>query len=65
MTLQALRKELNLPQEVIVDGMKMKRANLSKVEKRSDMLVSTVRGYVEAMGRKLELVACMPCPCKA
>jgi len=60
MTLQALRKELNLTQEVIADGMKMKQANVSKVEKRSDMLVSTVRSYVEAMGGKLELVAKMP-----
>lgn len=60
MTLQALHKELNLTQEVIADGMKMKQANVSKVEKRSDMLVSTVRSYVEAMGGKLELVAKMP-----
>lgn len=60
MTLQALRKELNLTQEVIADGMKMKQANVSKMEKRSDMLVSTVRSYVEAMGGELELVARIP-----
>jgi transcriptional regulator len=60
MTLQALRKELNLTQEVIASGMKIKQANVSKVEKRSDMLVSTVRSYVEAMGGTLELVARMP-----
>jgi transcriptional regulator len=60
MTLQALRKKLNLTQAVIADGMKMKQANVSKVEKRSDMLVSTVRSYVEAMGGKLELIAHIP-----
>lgn len=60
MTLQALRKQLNLTQEVIADSMNMKQANVSKVEKRSDMLISTVRSYVEALGGKLELVAQIP-----
>lgn len=60
MTLQALRKELNLTQEVIAEGMRMRQANVSKVEHRSDMLISTVRSYIEAMGGRLELVAHFP-----
>ncbi|MDH4556133.1 helix-turn-helix domain-containing protein [Pseudomonas sp. BN417] len=60
MTLQALRKELNLTQEAMADLLDMKQANVSKVEKRSDMLISTLRNYVEAMGGTLELVARLP-----
>ncbi|MDP2370488.1 helix-turn-helix domain-containing protein [Rhodoferax sp.] len=33
---------------------------ISRLEKRSDMLLSTLRRYVEAMGGKLELVAQFP-----
>lgn len=38
----------------------MKQGNVSKVEKRTDMLLSTLREYVEAMGGTLELVARLP-----
>ncbi|MBA1243994.1 XRE family transcriptional regulator [Pseudomonas japonica] len=60
LTLQALRKELNLTQEAVAGLLDMKQANVSKVEKRTDMLISTLRGYVEAMGGTLELVARLP-----
>lgn len=33
---------------------------ISRIERRSDMLFSTLRRYVEAMGGKLELVAEFP-----
>ncbi len=33
---------------------------ISRLEKRSDLLISTLRGYVEAMGGKLRLVAEFP-----
>jgi len=60
LTLQALRKELNLTQEAMADLLDMKQANISKVEKREDMLISTLRSYVEALGGTLELVARLP-----
>ncbi|MCW2268020.1 Helix-turn-helix domain protein [compost metagenome] len=60
MTLQALRKELHLTQEAMADLLEIKQANVSKVEKRTDMLISTLRGYIEAMGGTLELVARIP-----
>ena len=34
--------------------------DLSRLEKRSDMLLSTLRGYVDAMGGELDLVAKFP-----
>jgi hypothetical protein len=33
---------------------------ISRLERRSDMLLSTLRHYVESMGGKLELVAQFP-----
>ncbi|CAB5601235.1 Helix-turn-helix domain [Pseudomonas putida] len=60
MTLQELRKTLNLTQETMADLLHMKQGNVSKVEKRTDMLLSTLREYVEAMGGTLELVARLP-----
>lgn len=60
MTLRALRKQLELTQEGMADRLEIRQGNISKVEKRSDMLISTLRSYVEAMGGTLELVAHMP-----
>ncbi|MNG00797.1 Helix-turn-helix domain protein [compost metagenome] len=60
MTLQELRKGLNLTQEAMADLLDIKQGNVSKVEKRTDMLISTLREYVEAMGGTLELVARLP-----
>ncbi|MDF9617449.1 XRE family transcriptional regulator [Pseudomonas entomophila] len=60
MTLQALRKTLELTQEGMAERLDIRQANVSKFEKRNDMLISTLRNYLEAMGGTLELVAHMP-----
>ncbi|WP_313712273.1 helix-turn-helix domain-containing protein [Pseudomonas sp.] len=60
MTLQALRKQLEFTQEGLAERLDIRQGNISKVEKRSDMLISTLRSYVEALGGTLELVAHMP-----
>jgi transcriptional regulator with XRE-family HTH domain len=60
MTLQALRRQIELTQEDLAERLDIRQGNISKVEKRSDMLISTLRSYVEALGGKLELVAHMP-----
>lgn len=60
LTLQQLRRELNLTQEHMAELLATNQANVSKVEARTDMLLSTLRNYVEAMGGTLELVARMP-----
>ena len=60
MTLQALRKQLELTQESMAERLDIRQGNISKVENRSDMLISTLRSYVEALGGSLERVARMP-----
>jgi DNA-binding XRE family transcriptional regulator len=60
MTLQDLRKARRLTQEQIAKSLGIRQDSISKLEKRTDLLLSTLRGYVEAMGGKLELIAEFP-----
>lgn len=60
LSLQALRKQLDITQEGLAERLDIRQGNVSKVEKRTDMLISTLRNYIEAMGGTLELVAHMP-----
>jgi transcriptional regulator with XRE-family HTH domain len=54
-TLQELRKGLNLTQTDIADTLRVKQVSISNLEKRADMLLSTLHNYVEAMGCELEI----------
>ena len=60
LTLQQLRRELNLTQDHMADLLDVKQGHISKIEKRSDMRISTLRDYIEALGGELELVARIP-----
>ncbi|MCI5066306.1 helix-turn-helix domain-containing protein [bacterium] len=55
--LHQLRTALNLTQEQIAELVETSQANISKLEKQSDMHVSTLKRYVSALGGKLKLVA--------
>ena len=60
MTLRDLRKALALTQENVAKTLGINQENLSRLERRSDLLLSTLRGYVEAMGGELRLVSEFP-----
>jgi DNA-binding XRE family transcriptional regulator len=60
MTLRDLRKARELTQVKLAKLLKIKQESVSNIEKRSDLLLSTLRGYVEAMGGELTLVASFP-----
>ena len=60
MTLRELRKAHNLTQERLAKVLKIGQEQVSRLEQRSDLLFSTLRGYVEAMGGKLVLVVEFP-----
>ena len=60
MSLQDLRKARKRTQVRVAKELRINQENVSRIEKRSDLLISTLRGYVEAMGGKLSLVAEFP-----
>ena len=60
MTLRDLRKARNQTQARVAERLGINQENVSRIEQRSDLLISTLSGYVEAMGGKLNLVAEFP-----
>jgi DNA-binding XRE family transcriptional regulator len=59
-TLKDLRKAAEQTQEDLAAALGVGQDTISRLEKRSDMLLSTLRHYVQSMGGKLELVAQFP-----
>ena len=59
-TLKDLRQAMQKTQVDLAAALHIGQDSVSRIEKRSDMLLSTLRGYVEAMGGKLELVVHFP-----
>jgi hypothetical protein len=60
MSLRDLRKARRLTQKRIAEVLNLGQDGISRLEKRSDLLISTLRNYVEAMGGSLSLVAEFP-----
>jgi transcriptional regulator with XRE-family HTH domain len=56
MTLRDLRKAQKLTQGQMAAVLKIGQDSVSRIEKRSDLMLSTMRSYVEAMGGSLDLV---------
>lgn len=59
-TVKKLRKARKLTQVEIAKRLGIAQENVSRLENRTDMLVSTLRDYVTAMGGDLRLVALFP-----
>jgi DNA-binding XRE family transcriptional regulator len=59
-SLKDLRQAVAQTQQDLAATLGVGQDTISRLEKRSDMLLSTLRRYVEAMGGKLELVAQFP-----
>jgi DNA-binding XRE family transcriptional regulator len=60
MTLQELRQAPKLTQVRMAKALGISQDGVSRLEKRSDLLLSTLRKSVEAMGGNLSLVAEFP-----
>ena len=60
MTLRELRRARKLTQVKIAKKLGITQDSVSRLEKRSDLLLSTLRKSVEAMGGHLSLVAEFP-----
>jgi|SRR5687768_11218127 DNA-binding XRE family transcriptional regulator len=60
LSLRDLRKAHELTQISIAKTLGLGQEGISRIEKRSDLLISTLRSYVEALGGQLFLVAKFP-----
>jgi len=60
LTLQELRKVAGLTQAEVSQELGMPQSNVSRLEKGADLLLSTLRQYVEALGGKLNLTVELP-----
>jgi ribosome-binding protein aMBF1 (putative translation factor) len=58
--LQELRQARRMTQEALARRLGSQQALVSKLERRADMYVSSLRTYVEALGGELEIVARFP-----
>lgn len=59
-TLRELREVRKRSQDQIAKKLGINQAAVSKMERRADMYVSTLRSLVEAMGGQLDVVARFP-----
>ena len=59
-TLKDLRQAMQKTQVDLAAALHIGQDSVSRLEKRSDMLLSTLRGYIESMGGRLEIVARFP-----
>ena len=59
-TLQHIRKARNLTQKAIAARLGIEQVNVSRLENKADMLISTLASYIEAMGGKLTLAVEFP-----
>ena len=60
MSLRDLRQAHKLTQERMAEALGISQDGISRLEKRSDFLISTLRSYVEAVGGNLSLVVEFP-----
>jgi len=60
MPLQELRQARQMSQERLAEILDTKQANVSRIERRTDMYISTLRSYIEAMGGELDIIAKFP-----
>ena len=60
MPIHELRKARQLSQERLAETLGKKQASISKIEHRTDMYISTIRSYIEAMGGQLKIIAHFP-----
>jgi len=60
MRLQELRKARRLSQVALAKKLNAQQATISKLERRTDMYVSSLRQYIGAMGGELEIIARFP-----
>src|SRR5437879_2978866 len=60
MDLAELRRARRLSQQELANSLKTGQAAVAKIEKRTDMYVSTLRRFIRAVGGELRIIARFP-----
>lgn len=60
MTMRDLRQAMHLTQKTVAKKLKINQDNISRLEARSDVLLSTLQAYVHSLGGNLTLLAEFP-----
>ena len=60
MPLDEIRKARQMTQAKLAETPGVNQGEISKIEHRTDIYISTLAGYVEALGGKLEIRAIFP-----
>ena len=60
MPLNEVRQARGLSQKMLAEVLHVQQPSIAKIEKRTDMYLSTLRSHIEAMGGQLEVVARFP-----
>ena len=60
MPLNELRQARGLSQKMLAEVLDLQQPAIAKIEKRTDMYISTLHSHIEAMGGQLDVVARFP-----
>lgn len=60
MDLAELRRARKLSQEQLANILEVSQGSVAKMEKRTDLYISSLRRFIEAMGGELEITAKFP-----
>ena len=60
MPLNELRRARGLSQQELATLLHIQQPSVAKLERRTDMYISTLRAHIEAMGGELEVIARFP-----
>lgn len=60
LALAELREQRGVTQTAIANALAVSQANVSRIEHEEDVYLSTLRGYVAALGGELQITATFP-----
>jgi DNA-binding XRE family transcriptional regulator len=60
MPLDEIRRARQMTQAKLADALGVNQGEVSKIEHRTDIYISTLAGYIEALGGRLEIRAVFP-----
>ena len=60
MLLNELRQARAMSQEKLAEELQIKQSSVSKIEHRTDIYLSTLRSYIQALGGELDIIAKFP-----